>query len=39
MHVCNWFSVNLSFKFSSVLDDFNVDKRDLVFHRKLHRKC
>ena len=33
-----WFSVNLSFKFSSVPDDIIADKRDLVVHRKLHRK-
>ena len=33
-----WFSVNLGFKFSSVPDDIIADKRDLVVHRKLHRK-
>ena len=33
-----WFSVHLSFKFSSVLDDINADKRDIVVHGKLHRK-
>lgn len=33
-----WFSVNLSFKFSSVPDDIIADKRNLVVYRKLHRK-
>ena len=27
----------LSFKFSSLLDDINADKRDLVVQRKTHR--
>ena len=30
--------VNLSFKLSSLLDDFNADKRDLIYSGKLHRK-
>ena len=29
------FFVNLSFKLSSVLDDFNADKRDLIYSGKL----
>ena len=32
------FFVNLSFKLSSVLDDFNADKRDLIYSGKLYRK-
>ena len=33
-----WLSVDLSFKFCSILDNFNADERNPIINRKLHRE-